>query len=183
MSKADEATHAGHPAGHPAPPPMSGKPKHGPSERSAYEKWLDVLSIEADMVGTADIGEIIDDVISAILEAEDMSSAIDIAKNSALDSGKTLVDVEQRVQDLTFHHSTIASPEGQRRFRFFCRVTTVRLDTGEEIKYNVGAPNVCALLFKAREASLLPYECVIRARDMGEGKVLLSIDEIPRRVA
>lgn len=173
MSKSDEATQTGH----------KSAGKHGAAERSAYQRWCDVLAIEADMVGTADVGEIIDDVISAILDAADMPEAIEIAKTSALDSGRTLIDVEQRVLDLVFHHSTIASPEGQRRFPYFCRVATMRLDTAEEIKYNVGAPNVCALLYKAREAGLLPYECVIRARDMGEGKVLLTIDAIPRRVA
>lgn len=156
----------------------TGQKRTSSDERSPYQKWLDQLTIEADIHGHEEPEWVLDDVLSGIIMAETMDEAFEASKRGPL-SGQDLQDVEIRVADIKILHSTISSA----RFKFMAEVVGTRLDTAEDLKLRVGAPNVVALLWKARETGQLPGEYVIRGRDLGDGKTLLNLEAVPVRVA
>ncbi len=146
-------------------------------ERSPYQRWIDILTIEADLSGTEEAEFVLDDVLSGIIDAETMEDAFE-ASTKGPESGKGLVDVELAVKDVVIYHSRISTG----RFKFVAKVEATRLDTGEDVTFRVGAPNVVALYWKAREFGKLPLECVITERDLGDGKGLLNLKPLPKRV-
>lgn len=144
---------------------------------SPFQKWLGILEIEAqDEDRSAKTLDIIDDVVSRILMAEDLDAAV-VEMEKGIPSGKDLVDVEMSLTDFDVMRGSLE----EANFKYYLMCTATRLDTGEIIRFTVGAAMVVSWFWKARNSDGLPLLCVMRGKDLGGGKVLLMPKRIPAR--
>jgi hypothetical protein len=123
--------------------------------------------------------------IVAILTAETEAEMWD-ADDLAQIGGRNLRDVEQRIKNYAVKYSN--NPDIDSVFRddngrrMYLLVQSDRLDTGEEMVWNTSAPAVVTKILWLADRDKLPYECVIRGRDMGGGQVFLRLKPIPQRI-
>lgn len=147
---------------------------------SPFERFVMAIRTEAEMVDQIDEGSnIAADVIGRILEAESLDEAFK-AQDAGLQNGKDFVDVEIVVHDFLVKTSeTKYVKDGS--LGVYVRVSGARLDTGESFQFFTGAPNVVALLWKARQDERLPLECKIQSKETANGE-LLTLRPLPKRV-
>lgn len=150
------------------------------SRQTPFEKFVSAIRLEAEMADQIDEGtNIAADVVSRILEAESLDEAF-AAQDAGLKNGKDFVDVEIVVQDFLVRTSeTKYNKEGS--LGVYVRVSGARLDNGESFQFFTGAPNVVALLWKARNDNHLPLECRIQSKETANGE-LLTLRPLPKRV-
>lgn len=122
--------------------------------------------------------------IEAILSAETEEEMWDADERGPL-GGRNLPDVEQTILDFTVKYSRDATmrtvfvtSDGK---RMYLLVSAKRLDTGEEIVWNTSAPLIVAKIMWLDQRGKLPYDCVIRATDLGGGQAVLKLKPIPAR--
>lgn len=150
------------------------------TQRTPYQQWVEGLKNEAELTASFDSGnDIAADIMAKILEAETLDDAF-AAQDSGLQNGKDFVDVEITVQDFELRPSDQKYLE-KSTLGVYAKVTGARLDNGESFQFFTGAPNVVALLWKARYADSLPLDCVIKAKETANGE-LLSLRPLPKRV-
>lgn len=118
-------------------------------------------------------------VIQRMFEADSLDAAME-AQDASLPSGKSISDTEMTVLGIAVRKAD--SKYSEHSLGYYLVVDAARLDTGAEMRFAVGAPNVVALLFRALNEGMLPLECVIRSRETANGE-LLSLRRIPRRAA
>jgi|SRR5581483_899080 len=148
--------------------------------QTPFEKFVNAIRLEAEMADQIDEGQnIAADVIGRILEAESLDEAF-AAQDAGLQNGKDFVDVEIIVNDFLVRTSDSKyNKEGS--LGVYVRVSGARLDNGESFQFFTGAPNVVALLWKARNEEKLPLECKIQSKETANGE-LLTLRPLPKRV-
>ena len=140
------------------------------------------MSLEADL-SEQDGDSVAPQVVAAILEADSLEAAIE-AQDKAQLNGKSVADIEMTVISFEMAHSTI-NREGTNEpggLKHYMWVDAINLENGEQFRFGTGAPNILAILWKAREKNLLPLDCVIRSKDQGGAKTLLTLRLLPKRV-
>lgn len=143
-----------------------------------YQRLIDHLGLLAEAhSGVTDGDAIAADIMDRMLESGSLEDAIAI-QDAGLPSGQDMVDVEQLVRSFTVHRSDRAKADHS--LGFYLRIDAVRIETGEEINYAVGARNVVVLLIQAMQQGRLPLECVIRSRSVENGD-LLTLQLLPKR--
>lgn len=145
-----------------------------------FEQFVSAIRLEAEMADQIDEGtNIAADVIGRILEAESLDEAFS-AQDAGLQNGKDFVDVEIVVHDFLVRTSDSKyNKDGS--LGVYVRVSGARLDNGESFQFFTGAPNVVALLWKARNTDSLPLECKIQSKETANGE-LLTLRPLPKRV-
>lgn len=100
--------------------------------------------------------------------------------------GRDLADVEQTLMAYTIKYSTnptISSVFKDSQGRgMYLLIRSARLDNGEVFVWNTSAPLLVGKIMWLANREMLPYSCVIRARDLGGGQALLKLKKIPQRV-
>jgi hypothetical protein len=159
---------------------MANEPaRHDGGELRPTEKLVDYLVRRAqEDAGTRNY-EIAATQLDRILSA---GSAEQMWNADDFDSigGRDLVDVEQRINSFTVHEGSeqYASPLGH-----WIMVQAQRLDNGQEITWNTGAPLLIGKLRWLEAAELLgtaDAECVIRSTPTPNGSVL-KLKQVPQR--
>jgi hypothetical protein len=150
------------------------------AQRNAvYAQWVSALQIEADTTAEDDGGFDPADILGSILSADTFEEAVE-RQDSSLRSGKTLVGKAHRINDFRLRRSDAKYTANERSLGVFAIVSAVDGETGEEFSYGVGASNVLAVLWQARQFGKLPGDFMIHSRDTQEGE-LLSLRPISAR--
>jgi len=139
---------------------------------SPMQRFKQVLEMEAELDGQGG-SNFMDLAIEEMLLAESFEDVLALAASDAgLSNGKSLVDVPLRVSAIEFAKSddkySDHSPIG-----FYVRITeAIRLDTMKDVAAACGAPKVVVPLWRARNENRLPFDCVIKSREVGSGDML-----------
>lgn len=163
--------------------PVAAGPGGEVIKRKAREQFIAVLELEADVTEEDSRSrnlEISGSIVDKMLEAETLEDAIAASENGAA-SGKDMVDVELSVTDFNVKKSD-GKYQASTPLGYFLEIDATRLDTGEQVAFSTGAPNVVTLLWKARQLERLPLECVIRGKDTANGTLLTLKLLTPRAV-
>lgn len=149
-------------------------------QMTPFQRFVTQIQAEAELTETFDNGsDIAADVIARILESETLDDAFK-AQDAGLKNGKDYVDVEITIQDFTVRKSD-AKYMDKSVLGVYVRVDGVNLENGETVQFFTGAPNVVALLYKARLTDDLPLDCVIKSKETQNGE-LLTLKPLPKRV-
>lgn len=149
------------------------------TQLSPFERFKQQIQGEAELTKEFASDNIAADVIGRILEAETLDDAFK-AQESGLQNGKDFVDVELIVNDFEVRPSDSKYSEHS-ALGVYVKVIGARLDNGETVQFFTGAPNVVALLWKARYSDALPLDCVIKSKETANGE-LLTLRPLPKRV-
>lgn len=144
-----------------------------------FEQFKYQIQNEAELTKEFSSDNIAADVIGRILEAETLEDAFK-AQDSGLQNGKDYVDVEITVHDFEVRPSDSKYSEHS-AIGVYVKVVGVKLENGESVQFFTGAPNVVALLWKARRDNKLPLDCVIKSKETANGE-LLTLRPLPKRV-
>lgn len=149
--------------------------KTGPTPTDRFKEYMqeraviDGASLAYDVAANQ-----VDKIMSATTEAE-----IWDADNLDQIGGRDLVDVEQNIQYYTVHKTARADIDNP--WGVFVMVHATRLDTGEDLVWNTGAPLVMSKLRALEAAGMLPADAVIKGFVAGQGTVL-KLRPVPKRV-
>ena len=132
----------------------------------AYAQWISAMTLEADL---PDSGFDPRDILAGIIGADTWEDALARAETSLL-SGKNIVGRAHII------HGFRLVPSDQRfsehSLGVYAVVNATDLETLEDFTYAVGASNVLALLWQARQFSRLPGDFVITSRETENGELL-----------
>jgi hypothetical protein len=145
----------------------------------AFDRFVNHLAnlAEIEESGSGDSSLIMESVLNNILGADSFDEAI-AAQDAGIPSGKSLCDVELRIHDFTVAKGDEEYEE--HGLGYYYRVNASILETGEDIQFAVGAPNVLAVLMRARNDGELPGNYVLRGKKVKRG-ILLTIKRVPAR--
>lgn len=149
----------------------------GSNRSGQFAQWVSAMQLEAQTPGNDDFDP--SQILGAILGADDFETAVEL-QNSSLQSGKDLVNWPHRIQDFTLVQSDDKYADNERSLGVYARVTAIGLEDGEERVYGVGASNVLAILWQARQFGRLPGDFVIQSRPTRNGE-LLSLKPVGTR--
>jgi hypothetical protein len=145
--------------------------------RSArYAEWVNAMLLEAE---TPDSGFDPRLILGAIVDADTWEAALNAA-DSTLRSGKTIVGVSHTITGFRLAPSDDRYSQNENSLGVFAIVDAVDLETREEFTYGVGASNVLAILWQARQFGRIPGDFVITSRETANGE-LLSLRPVGNR--
>lgn len=160
----------------PAKRPVSGQVQNA----SPFSRFVEMIRNEAELTETFDNGsEIMADVINRVLSAETLEDAF-AAQDAGLQNGKDYVDVELNVTEFTVRTSD-SKYRKDGDLGVYVRVDATRLDSGENVQFFTGAPNIVVMLWQARKLDKMPLECVIKSKETANGE-LLTLKPLSKRV-
>jgi len=146
--------------------------------RSAqFAEWVNAMQLEADLPGNESFDP--SEILGAILAAESFDDAVDL-QNSSLESGKNLVGWAHRINDFVLVKSDDKYSENERSLGVYARVFATDIENGEEKTYGVGASNVLAILWQARQFDRIPGDFMLHSRATRSGD-LLSLRPVGKR--
>lgn len=128
-----------------------------PSKVPAVASWIQALEVESTLRTEQDDFDP-DEVIGRILTANTWEDALAV-QESGLPSGQDLKDKPLMIKDFE-----VSESEKEAGLPFFMFVEATNLETGEEIQFSVGAGNVMAMLWQARQFGRLPGQFVIKGK-------------------
>jgi hypothetical protein len=96
-------------------------------------------------------------------------------------AAKDMVNIEHRIFGFDIYESKDAEISNKSLGNTYLIVHAARLDTGEEYDYNTSAPLLVVKLVRLFQADKLPVNAVIRATDLGGGKMVLKYRPVPTR--
>lgn len=141
------------------------------------QKWMRELSVLAQIPDSRrDAADVSAGITSAMLMAETLEEALE-AQDSGLPSSKTLVGKELSITDFVVCESGGQFDNGLGHY-FLIEATL--LETGEQILFSSGAPNIMTIVWKVRQANRFPYECKIEGSPTKNGE-LLRLKPLPKR--
>lgn len=155
----------------------------------AFQALIQRMSMSADIDSTEQTGSTemtVEKIVTAESEAEMWE-----ADELGLIGGRDLIDKEMRVESfLTRFSNSKVGPDGETIISKFVDaagrgmyllVTSVLLESGEEVVWNTSAPSVVSKLIWLDENNALPKDCVIRGKDLGGGQTYLTLKPVPKR--
>lgn len=146
-----------------------------------FDRYKRELRAMAELNETMDegdeAGEISAEIIGKMLEADSLESAIAV-QDEGPESGKNLVGVEHTVLSIEVVKSKRKSATG---LGVYLRVKAIRIETGEELNYGVGAPNAVTVLILAMRQDRLPLDIVYYMRSTNSDNDVLLVKLVPPR--
>jgi hypothetical protein len=141
--------------------------RRNPSE--AFATWVGAMQLEA----TSAQDETFDPslILGNILGAESFDDALKAADSTLL-SGKALVGRAHTILDFTLRQSDAKYAGNEKSLGVYAVVQAEDLETRELFSYGVGASNVLAILWQARQFGRIPGDFVITSRDTQNGELL-----------
>lgn len=163
--------------------PKSNQPAVIPQVPPAFLQLVGQMELEATQEDDTFPSPMVDGIVK-ILSAEteeEMWEADELAQTG----GRDLQDVEQEILAYAIKYSTnptinSAFKDSQGRGMYLL-IRSVRIETGEEFVWNTSAPLLVGKIMWLVNREKLPYQCVIRGRDLGGGQSLLKLKPIPKR--
>lgn len=138
------------------------------SDHAAFAQWAGMLRMEAEAAQQEDFDPSV--IIDSILTADNFDDAV-ARQTSSILSGKSLVGVVHTVYDFDVRKSDDKYNANERSLGVWFIVNAAYED-GSEFTYGVGAANVLAILWKAKEFGKLPGKFQIVSRDTNNGELL-----------
>jgi hypothetical protein len=143
-----------------------------------YERFIEHLAMLAEVdSGISDGDAIAADIMDRMLTSGTLEEAIEV-QNAGLPSGKSLIDIEIAITGFVVRKGDVEYEEHS--LGYYLRCDAIRMDTGEELTFAVGARNIVTLIVMARQQDKLPLECVFRSRKTQQG-ALLTLHLLPKR--
>lgn len=136
-----------------------------------FANWVVALQTEAQLTEETDSDFDPAQIINGILASEDFDAAVAL-QDSGLQSGKSLVDVIHTIYGFEVRTSDQKYTNQNERSLGVYMVVTAADESGRDLIYGVGAANVMAILWKAREMGKLPMKAQIRSRETRNGDLL-----------
>jgi hypothetical protein len=138
-----------------------------------FDAWVSALQTEASLTNDDDESFDPATILQAIITAEDFDQAVEL-QNSSLISGKNLVNRPHTIYDFKLRKSEEKFTKQNERSLGVFAIVEAAWEDGTAFNYGVGAANVVAILWQARQFGKLPgkYQLVGRETDNG---VLLSL--------
>jgi hypothetical protein len=143
-----------------------------------FTQWLAAVRLEADI----ETDEAFDPatILENILAAKSFEEAVEL-QNSSLLSGKNLTNQIHTIYDFTLRKSDEKFSVNKRTIGVYAIVQAAWED-GTEFSYGVGASNVLAILWQARNFGKLPGKFQLTGRETDNG-TLLSLVPVKTAVA
>lgn len=143
----------------------------------AYEQWVNAMQMEAETADETDFDP--SQILGSILGAETFEEALD-RQNQTLLAGKSIVGRQHRINDFSLRPSDDKYADNERSLGVYAVVQATDIETGEEFTYGVGASNVLAILWQARQFGRIPGDFVLSSREVRRGE-LLSLKPVGKR--
>lgn len=151
---------------------------------TAFQRLVREMSLAADIEDESNDSSVAINMVERILTTDD-ESEMWAADDLVQIGGRDLRDVEQRIMDVSIKFSNrddITTPfKDENGRKMFLLVRAVKLENGEEIVWNTGAPSLVAKLMWLIDHGKLPAEVVIKGVDLGSGQAFLKLKPVPRR--
>ena len=144
---------------------------------SPTDRFKEYMQQRAELDGSTLAYDVAANQVDKIMSAE--GTEIWDADNLDQIGGRDLVDIEMTIQSYTVHKSTRA--DIQTPWGVFIMVHATRLENGEELVFNTGAPLIMSKLRALEAAGMLPCDAVIKSFTAGNGDVL-KLRPVPKRV-
>lgn len=144
-----------------------------------HDQFLRYMHNRAEIDGANNTFDVQSSMMDKILTAQSEEDIWE-ADEAGLEAGQSLVDVELEVRSMKVLKSN--RPDFDNGMGVYIVVNAVRLDTGEEIIFNTGAPGLITKLRAFEALGKFPLQCVIKARTAGNGDVL-KLRPIPKRAS
>jgi hypothetical protein len=142
----------------------------GNDEVTRFTSWVQQLRLEAELPDEEEFDPAV--IIQNILIADTLDEAISAQSSSLLSAKNDMLDVAHTVTGFRLRRSDDKYVRNDRSLGVFAVVEGVRKDTGDHVTYWVGAANVIAVLWQAREREQLPGDFVISGRETDNGLLL-----------
>lgn len=148
---------------------------------TSAEKFKRYMLHRAEAEGETMAYDVAANQVGAIMAAAESGDIQGIWDADALGmtNAQSLEDVEQHIESYTVHKSTDDSMETP--WGIFIIVKATRMDTGEDIIWNTGAPLIISKLRAFEAVGAFPLEAVIRGTKASKGRVL-KLAPVPARV-
>jgi hypothetical protein len=147
------------------------------TKNAVFAQWVNAMQLEAASTDDTEFDP--SEILGAILSSETFEEAVE-RQNQTLLSGKTIVDRPHTIDDFSLRPSDEKYADADRGLGVYAIVSAIDLETGEDFVYGVGASNVLAILWQARQFGRLPGDFVLSSREVRRGE-LLSLKPVGRR--
>lgn len=138
---------------------------------SAYQVFLKRLEFEASETRD-ETNSITAQTIEAMLLADSLEDALAAQDTGMLSAKDHMVNVPHQVNDVSVRKGDKNDGGG---LGYYLIVDAVRHDTGEEVRYTIGAAYPFTVLYKAREDGRLPANFIITTKATGSGNDMMLI--------
>lgn len=136
-----------------------------------YQLFLKRLEFEATEARD-ETNDLTAQTIEAMLLADSLEETIAAQDTGMLSAKEHMVNVPHQINDVSVRKGDKNEGGG---IGYYLIVDGVRHDTGEEVRYTVGAAYVFTVLYKAREDSRLPANFIITTKKTGSGNEMMQI--------
>lgn len=143
-----------------------------------FDAWVGAMRLEATMESEADFDPAT--ILQNILSAGTFEEAVEL-QSSSIQSGKNIAGEIHTIYDFELRKSDEKYIQNDRSLGVWAVVSAAD-ETGHEFVYGVGAANVLAILWQARQFSKLPGKFIIVSRETKNGE-LLSLKPVKQAVS
>lgn len=147
------------------------------SGNAAFAQWVNAMQLEASSGDDTDFDP--SEILGSILGAETFEEALE-RQNQTLLAGKSIVGRAHRINDFALRPSDDKYSDNERSLGVYAVVKATDIETGEDFTYGVGASNVLAILWQARQFGRIPGDFVLSSREVKRGE-LLSLKPVGKR--
>lgn len=139
-----------------------------------FTDWINKMILEVETLG--DENEFDPrDILAKTMTAATFDEVVSILGKHELPGAKNLIGIVHTVNGFDIRMS-----EKEDGLPVYLAVRA-ETDDGEELNYSVGAANVVALLWQARQFDRLPIRGTLQERETKSGNTLISFVPIPQR--
>jgi len=140
-------------------------------DMSQLHSWIGAMRNEASLYQDEEFDP--GTILQNILTAETFDEAVQL-QNASLLSGKSITNKVHTIYDFTIRESDSKYTANERSLGVYY-VVSAAWEDGTEFSYGVGAPNVLAILWQARQFGMLPGKFQLTGRDTDNGTLLSLI--------
>jgi hypothetical protein len=133
-----------------------------------FDQWAAAMRLEADIATESDFDPAV--ILQNILAADSFEKSVE-AQSSSLVSGKSIAGVIHTIYSFELRKSDEKYTANERSLGVWAAVHAAD-ENGNEFTYGVGAANVLAILWQARQFGKLPGKFQIISRDTKNGELL-----------
>lgn len=136
-----------------------------------FQAFLKRLEFEATDPEN-DMGNLTAETVESMLLAGSLEEAIAAQESGMLSAKEHMINVPHQINNVSVRKGDKNDGGG---LGYYLLVEGVRHDTGDEVRYTVGAAYVLTVLYKAREDGRLPANFMITTKRTGSGNDMMLI--------
>jgi len=134
-----------------------------------FSQWVGAMRLEADVADNEDFDPAT--ILQAILSAGTFEEAVELQSSSLL-SGKNITNRVHTIYSFEVRQSDSKYTDGKDRSLGVYFIVHAAWEDGTQFTYGVGAANVLAILWQARQFDKLPGKFQLTGRDTDAGTLL-----------